>query len=135
MGGFLSSGKPSEALNAFNENYSELLPATDPNAAALKEENLYLYTKEGELLAECTPDGDGVWRGTITITTDYLNFTAIDGKGVKYAVKDWDTWNSFVKATATYDHLWFGGNIYKAGTYDVWFDLAKGTWGGAKAAK
>ena len=56
-------------------------------------------------------------------------------KGTKYAVKDWNTWNSFVKATATYDHFWFGGDIYKAGTYDVWFDPAKGTWGGSKSSK
>ncbi|MBP5682823.1 MAG: glycosyl hydrolase 53 family protein [Bacteroidales bacterium] len=135
MGAFLSSGKPSEALNAFNEKTTELLPATDPNAATTKEENLYIYTKEGELLAECTPDDNGVWRGKITTTSDYLNFTVFDGKGTKYAVKDWNTWNSFVKATATFDHFWFGGDIYKAGTYDVWFDPAKGTWGGSKSSK
>ena len=135
MGAFLSSGKPSEALNAFNEKTTELLPATDPNATATKEENLYIYTKEGELLAECTPDDNGIWRGKITTTADYLNFTAVDGKGTKYAVKDWNTWNSFVKATATFDHFWFGGDIAKAGTYDVWFDPAKGTWGGSKSAK
>lgn len=135
MGAFLSSGKPSEALNAFNEKTTELLPATDPSATATKEENLYIYTKEGELLAECTPDDNGIWRGKITTTADYLNFTAVDGKGTKYAVKDWNTWNSFVKATATFDHFWFGGDIAKAGTYDVWFDPAKGTWGGSKSAK
>ena len=135
MGAFLSSGKPSEALNAFNEKSTELLPSTDPNATALKEENLYIYTKEGELLAECTPDENGVWRGKITTTADHLNFTAVDGKGTKYAVKDWNTWNSFVKATATFNHFWFDGDIAKAGTYDIWFDFTKGTWGGTKSSK
>lgn len=135
MGAFLSSGKPSEALDVFSGKTAELLPETDPGAFEMVEENLYLYTKEGELMAVCTPDGDGIWRGTITITSDYLNFTAVDGKGVKYAVKDWNTWNSFVKATSTYDHFWFDGNIAKAGAYDVWFDISKSTWGGSKAAE
>lgn len=135
MGGFLSNGAPSEALSAFGGSLTELLPADDPNGEPIKEENLYLYTKEGEPLGVCTPDENGVWRGTVTTTSDYLNFTAVDGKGVKYGVKDWDTWNSFAKATVTFDHFWFGGDIAKAGTYDVWFDFANGSWGGSAVSK
>ncbi len=135
MGGFLNSGKPSDALSVFDGKHTELLPETNPDAEELVAENLYLYDMSGEMICVCTPDDSGIWRGTITTTSEYLNFKAVDGKGNKFAVKDWDTWNSFVKATSTYDHFWFGGSIANAGTYDIWFDPNTSTWGGSAASK
>jgi arabinogalactan endo-1,4-beta-galactosidase len=135
MGGFLNNGRPSEALNVFDGKHTELLPAEDPNAAALVAENLYLYNMDGSLLGVCTPDNNGIWRGTVTTTEKYQNFKAQDGQGNKFAVENWVDWDSFVKATGTFDHFWFDGSIVDAGTYDVWFDPNTSTWGGDAHSK
>ncbi|MCR5453761.1 MAG: arabinogalactan endo-1,4-beta-galactosidase [Bacteroidales bacterium] len=134
MGGFLSNGRPSEALNVFNGKATELMPEEAPSDVELVAENLYVYI-DGVVAATCVPDENGIWRGTVTTTAEWQNFTAKDGKGNKYAVKDWNTWNSFVKASGEFDHFWFAGDMSEPGTYDIWFDPNTSTWGGAAATE
>ena len=135
MGGFLSSGKPADALDVFDGQHTELMPESDPNAGGngpLSAENLYLYDKtSNELFAVCKPDANGIWKATVTTTSDWYKFIAKDGNGTPYGTNGWASWDTFVKDNG--DNFWFDGDIAKAGTYNIWFDLANGKWGGEAA--
>lgn len=135
MGGFLSSGKPADALDVFDGQHTELMPESDPNAGGngpLSAENLYLYDKtSNELFAVCKPDANGIWKATVTTTSDWYKFIAKDGNGTPYGTNGWTSWDTFVKDNG--DNFWFDGDIAEAGTYNIWFDLASGKWGGEAA--
>lgn len=132
MGGFLSTGKPADALKVFSGNLTsdDLLPESDPNAVQSDADVLYLATVSGEELGVLTKNPDGTYSGKITFAgtdNNWPNFTVVDKDGKKYGTSDWDSQFSCVAShtsgTSRFDHFWIA-----PGTYTIVFDIANQKW-------
>ncbi len=111
-------------------------PDPDPDPEPANDGKLYLYNKDnGELMATCEADANGIWKTTVTTTKDWQNFFAKDSNGKNFGVSitdgSWGAWDEFVENESS--NLWFDKEIATAGTYNIWFDLANGKWGGEAA--
>ena len=127
MGGFLSDGSPAETLNVFAGKMTkdDLLPETDPN----KNPDLDVLTissTSGEEIGILEKQEDGTYKGTLSFSSDYANFTVTDKDSKKYGPKStWDDQYSIAVAHDKFDHFWIDG---KKGSYTLTFDLENKKW-------
>jgi len=125
-GGFLSSGKPAEALDVFGGKITELLDADDPNAVNSDADVLHIANTSGEPLGTLAKQDDGTYSATITFGNDWENFTVTDKDGKTYGPKSsWDDQFTIAVAHGEFNHFWVDG---KKGTYTITFDIEGGTW-------
>lgn len=127
-GGFLSSGKPSEALSVFDGKHTELLPAEDPNTTSSDADVLFIADhSSAEQLCTLEKQEDGTYSGIVNDANGWLNFTVTDKDGNKYGPTSWDDQSTIQKATSTFNHFYINNNGTK-GNYKLTFDLENKTY-------